>query len=339
MVQSATHTMRSMPSEKKARLCKAIKAFQNANILVIGDLIVDHFIWGNVSRISPEAPVPVVNVTHDNLLLGGSANVLHNIFGLSAKATICGVIGHDSMGDHLLQLIEALPSPTEGIVQLTDRPTTIKTRIVAQGQQVVRFDRESTGNVDGDGLETIKRFIDHNLPSFQAIIISDYAKGIITPALMEYLRTQLKQHPDISLIIDPKPCQPERFHGATIITPNQHEAEQLSGIKITDDTTLLAAGAKLIHDLDSRAVLITRGEAGMALFEKDAPLITIPTVAKEVFDVTGAGDTVIAALALGLSTGLTYAEAATLANYAAGIVVGKIGTAVVTQEELLEAIA
>jgi D-beta-D-heptose 7-phosphate kinase/D-beta-D-heptose 1-phosphate adenosyltransferase len=330
--------MKSMPFANQGRLKAAINAFKKSNILVIGDLIIDHFIWGNVSRISPEAPVPVVNVSHDNLLLGGSANVLHNIFGLGAKATICGVIGHDSMGEHLLQLIEALPSPTDGIVKQDDRPTTIKTRIVAHGQQVVRFDRESTGNVDGEGLEAIKHFIDQNLSTFQAVIVSDYAKGIITPALMTFLGQRLTQHPGIPLIIDPKPCQPERFFGATIITPNHHEAEQLSGIKIINDATLQAAGEKLIHDLGSSAVLITRGEAGMALFEKGKQFITIPTVAKEVFDVTGAGDTVIAALALGLSTGLTYAEAATLANYAAGIVVGKIGTAVVTQQELMEAI-
>ena len=320
------------------RLRDAINTFPKAHLLVIGDLIIDHFIWGSVTRISPEAPVPVVNVTHDNLLLGGSANVLHNIFGLGAQATICGVIGHDAMGDHLLGLIEALPSPTAGIVRLDDRPTTIKTRIVAHGQQVVRFDRESTGEVNGNGLSAIKDFIDQNLASFQAVIVSDYAKGIITPALMDHLRACLSAHPGIPLIIDPKPCQPERFHGATIITPNHHEAEHLSGIKITDQASLQAAGDKLLDTLDSQAVLITRGEAGMALFEKGKPLITIPTVAKEVFDVTGAGDTVIAALALGLATGLSFAEAATLANFAAGIVVGKIGTAVVTQEELLGAI-
>lgn len=319
------------------RLRDALNAFHDVHILVIGDLIVDNFIWGTVTRISPEAPVPVVNVTHDNLLLGGSANVLHNIFGLGSQATICGVIGQDAMGDCLLDLIEKLPSSTAGIVRLADRPTTIKTRIVAHGQQVVRFDRESTGMVDGEGLDAIKEFIDLNLGSFQAVIVSDYAKGIITPSLMDHLRDRLLGYPDIPLIVDPKPCQPERFRGATIITPNHNEAEQLSGIRIIDDTTLRAAGEALLHKLDSQAVLITRGEAGMALFEKGKPLITIPTVAKEVFDVTGAGDTVIAALALGLSAGLSFAEAATLANVAAGIVVGKIGTAVVTQEELLRA--
>ncbi|MBA3013726.1 MAG: D-glycero-beta-D-manno-heptose-7-phosphate kinase [Proteobacteria bacterium] len=322
---------------KNKRLRDALNAFHDAHILVIGDLIVDNFIWGTVSRISPEAPVPVVNVTHDNLLLGGSANVLHNIYGLGAQATICGVVGQDAMGDCLLELITKLPSSTAGIVRLADRPTTIKTRIVAHGQQVVRFDRESTGVVDGDGLEAIKEFIDRNLGSFQAVIVSDYAKGIIAPVLMDHLRECLRSYPGIPMIVDPKPCQPERFHGATIITPNHHEAEQLSGIRIVDDTTLRAAGEVLLEKFDSQAVLITRGEAGMALFEKGKPLITIPTVAKEVFDVTGAGDTVIAALALGLSTGLSFAEAATLANVAAGIVVGKIGTAIVTQQELLRA--
>lgn len=322
----------------RQHLKTAIKAFNKAHILVIGDLIVDHFIWGTVSRISPEAPVPVVNVTHDNLLLGGSANVLHNIFALGARATICGVIGHDAMGDHLLGQIEALPSSAKGIVRLKDRPTTIKTRIVAHGQQVVRVDRESTGEVDGDGLAAIKEFIDRHLASFQAVIVSDYAKGIITPALMDHLREARRRHPAIPLIIDPKPCQPERFHGATIITPNHHEAEQLSGIKITDEASLRAAGEKLLADLDSQSVLITRGEAGMALFERGKELVTIPTVAKEVFDVTGAGDTVVATLALGLASGLSFAEAAALANSAAGIVVAKIGTAVVTKDELLEVI-
>lgn len=326
-----------MTSTKTRRLTDALNAFHGAHILVIGDLIVDNFIWGTVTRISPEAPVPVVNVTHDNLLLGGSANVLHNIFGLGAQATICGVIGQDRMGDCLLDLIEKLPSSTAGIVRLADRPTTIKTRIVAHGQQVVRFDRESTGLVDGEGLNAIKEFIDHNLGNFQAVIVSDYAKGIITPTLMDHLRDRLRLHPGIPLIVDPKPCQPERFCGATIITPNHHEAEQLAGIRITDETSLRAAGEILLEKLESQAVLITRGEAGMALFEKGKPLITIPTVAKEVFDVTGAGDTVIAVLALGISTGLSFAEAATLANVAAGIVVGKIGTAVVAQEELLRA--
>ncbi|MDA8159149.1 MAG: D-glycero-beta-D-manno-heptose-7-phosphate kinase [Desulfobacteraceae bacterium] len=327
-----------MTNIHSGRLREAISAFSQVRVLVIGDLIVDHFIWGTVTRISPEAPVPVVNVTHDNLLLGGSANVLHNVTALGGGGASCGVIGDDDLGRRLLALLAALPSSAEGIVRLPGRPTTIKTRIVAQGQQVVRFDRESAAPVSGEALASIAEFIRRNLASFQAVVVSDYAKGVITPELMALIRQELALHPGIPLVIDPKPCQPERFRGAAIITPNHHEAEQLSGIRITDEASLTAAGEKLISLLDSQAVLITRGEAGMALFERERPLITIPTVAKEVFDVTGAGDTVIAALALGLAAGLSFAEAATVANLAAGIVVGKIGTAVVTQNELLRAI-
>ncbi len=323
-------------SINKERLKQATRKFKDSNILVIGDLIVDHFIWGSVSRISPEAPVPVVNVTHDNLLLGGSANVLHNLYGLNATSTICGVIGEDDMGDRLLGLIHDLQSPIDGVFKVKDRPTTIKTRIVAQNQQVVRFDRESTGEVNGEWLKAIKEFIDQRLASFDAIIVSDYAKGIINSDLMEHLQKQLRNHPEIPLVIDPKPNNPERFKSATIITPNHHEAEIMSGIKITDQSSLEAAGNKLLTKMDSKAVLITRGEAGMTVFEKDQQPFTIPTVAKEVFDVTGAGDTVIATLALGLAAKLTFSEAATLANYAAGIVVGKLGTATVSIDEILK---
>jgi len=307
--------------------------------MVIGDLIIDHFIWGSVSRISPEAPVPVVNVTHDNLLLGGSANVLHNIYGLGATATICGAIGKDAMGDKIVELITDLKSPVDGIIRVDDRPTTIKTRIIARQQQVVRFDREHTGMIKGEQLNKAKAFISNSISSFKAVIVSDYAKGIIAPELMDHLRSELKTHPQIPLVIDPKPNHPGRFKGATIVTPNHLEAEQISGITITDQDSLELAGRKLLDDLESEAVLITRGEAGMTLFERNKPTITIPTVAKEVFDVTGAGDTVIATLALGLAANLSFPQAATLANYAAGIVVGKLGTATVSTDEILEALS
>lgn len=319
-------------------LRKAIKSFPSSNILVIGDLIIDHFIWGSVTRISPEAPVPVVNVTHENLLLGGSANVLNNLYALGAQASICGVAGCDTMGDRLIELIKDLPSPTDGVIRICERPTTIKTRIIAQHQQVVRFDRENSSEVDGTHLESIKQFITQHIASYQAVIVSDYAKGIITMEVMDHLRAELNKHPGIALIIDPKPYRPSRFTGATIVTPNTHEAEQISRVQITDQATLEKAGRKLLDILSCTAVLITRGESGMALFERDKPTITIPTVAKEVYDVTGAGDTVIATLALGLAARLNFSEAACLANYAAGIVVGKIGTATVTNNELIEAL-
>jgi len=327
----------TLSEKNKGLLREAVKKFKNANILVIGDIIVDHFIWGSVSRISPEAPVPVVNVTKEDLMLGGAANVLNNIYAQQGKGALCGLIGKDAMGDQLLKILAELSSSTAGVIRTANRPTTLKTRIIAQHQQVVRFDREKTGEPAPDRLKEIFKFIDNNLDGFDAIIISDYNKGIINMTLMDYLRAKLKDR-DIPMIVDPKPNQAERFHGATIITPNNHEAELMAGMTIKTDADLEAAAHKLQKKLNSKAVLITRGEAGMALYEKGQAMYTIPTMAKEVFDVTGAGDTVIATLALGMAVGLSPADAATIANFAAGIVVGKLGTATASTDELLEAI-
>lgn len=319
-------------------LRSALPRFKEANILVIGDIIIDHFIYGSVSRISPEAPVPVVNVRREDLLLGGSANVLHNLHALGGTGAICGVIGRDIMGEQLLSLLDDIDSPTSGVIHCDDRPTTKKTRIIAQNQQVVRFDREVTGPLEAEVIAQMCRFLDDNISSFQAVVVSDYDKGVICPAIVDHLRTLRKSH-NIPMVVDPKPGHPEFFRGATLITPNNLEAELMSGLKITDSDSLLAAATKLKEELESEAVLITRGEAGMALLSGDKPLFTIPTVAKEVYDVTGAGDTVIATLALGLAVGLSHAEAAAIANYAAGIAVGKVGTATASPEELLEVMA
>jgi D-beta-D-heptose 7-phosphate kinase/D-beta-D-heptose 1-phosphate adenosyltransferase len=330
--------MQHLVSIDRDILKKALPRFKEANILVIGDIIIDHFIYGSVTRISPEAPVPVVNVRREDLLLGGSANVLHNLHALGGLGAICGVIGRDVMGAQLLTLLEDIDAPTSGVIHCDDRPTTKKTRVIAQNQQVVRFDREVTGPLPSEVIARMCAFLDDNISSFQAVVVSDYNKGVICPALVEHLHTLRLTHP-IPMVVDPKPGHSEFFKGATLITPNNLEAELMSGIKITDDASLLAAASKLKEDLQSEAVLITRGEAGMALLSGDKPLFTIPTVAKEVYDVTGAGDTVIATLALGLAVGLSHAEAATIANYAAGIVVGKVGTATASPEELLEVMA
>jgi D-beta-D-heptose 7-phosphate kinase/D-beta-D-heptose 1-phosphate adenosyltransferase len=308
--------------------------FPEARILVIGDLIIDHFIWGSVNRISPEAPVPVVNVTRENLLLGGAANVLNNIYALGGKGEMCGVIGRDIMGDHLLELLQALNSPTGGIIKSDDRPTTKKTRVIAQHQQVVRFDREKSGPLPSEVLEKIFAYLNQRLTSFQAVIISDYHKGMISAELMALLMKNLRAH-KIPVIVDPKPHLLERFTGVTILTPNVAEAEKMAGISITNEDELCEAARLIKEKLGCAALLITRGEAGMALFEEAREPLLIPTMAREVYDVTGAGDTVIATLALGLASGLNFSEAAILANRAAGIVVGKLGTATVTPEELL----
>jgi len=328
-----------MPFITREHLEAVLAAIPSRRILVLGDIIVDHFIWGAVTRISPEAPVPVVNVTRESLLLGGSANVLNNIHSLGGQATICGLVGDDAMGEHLIGLLRQMGSDPQGVIRAADRPTTIKTRVIAQHQQVVRFDREKTTDVTGEHLERVKRYLTEHLAGFDAVIVSDYAKGIINDQVMDHLRaTVAARSRRIPIIVDPKPARPERFRDASVITPNHHEAAKMSGIEIVDEATLEVAGRSLQKNLNSDAVLITRGEAGMTLFERDLPMLTIPTVAKDVFDVTGAGDTVIATLALGLTGGLSYAEAADLANHAAGIVVGKLGTATASAQELRGAI-
>jgi D-beta-D-heptose 7-phosphate kinase/D-beta-D-heptose 1-phosphate adenosyltransferase len=316
-----------------------IDRFAETKILVIGDVILDQFIWGTVTRISPEAPVPVVDVRKEELLLGGSANVVRNIRSLGGHCALCGIIGDDAMGSQLLALMQAAGVPTEGLIK-GRRPTTIKTRVVAQGQQVVRYDREKVGPPSEQTLQGLLHYLDTHLADFDAVIVSDYAKGVICDPLMQRLHQLLAEARTesgraIPLIIDPKPVNAAKFAGATVITPNNFEAAQLSGIAITDEQSLLTAAHKIKQELACSAVLITRGEAGMALLEGENELVTIPTAAKEVYDVTGAGDTVAATLALGLAVGYSMTQAAIIANHAAGIVVGKVGTASVSREELL----
>ncbi len=323
----------------KKSLCGLVDKLKNKRVLVIGDIIVDHFIWGTVSRISPEAPVPVVNVSKEELLLGGSANVLRNIISLGGTGALCGLVGDDTMGAKIAEQVTALGASTDGIIT-GKRPTTVKTRVVAQSQQVVRFDREQTGNPSD---ETFQKQIDYllqNLEQFDAVMVSDYAKGVVNELLMIRLRKLLDEinresGRKIPLIVDPKPSNLHFFVGSTIITPNHHEASMMSGVTINDENTLLAAAHHILDDIGCEAVLITRGEAGMALLQQDKSLVTIPTMAKEVYDVTGAGDTVAATLALSLAAGCPMNEAAELANHAAGIVVGKVGTACVDAKELL----
>ncbi len=323
----------------RSELQELVRQINGRKILVVGDIIVDHFVWGTVNRISPEAPVPVVNVTKEELLLGGGANVLHNIFSLGGEAVLCGIIGDDEMGGRLKDLLRDLGASTDGLVK-GKRPTTVKTRVVAQGQQVVRFDREQTSAPSQASIKTMLGFLDRQLADVDAIIISDYYKGVIGKPLMEQIllrvaRVEQESGRRIPVVVDPKPSEPERFYGASLITPNHLEAEKMSGMKIDTIEELRRAAAILLDKTSCQAVLITRGESGMALLEKGKELVAIPTTARAVFDVTGAGDTVIAALALGLAAKAPYADAAALANIAAGVVVGKIGTATVTADELL----
>ena len=317
------------------RALEIIGNFSRAKVLVVGDIMLDHFIWGKVSRISPEAPVPVVEVQSDNLMLGGCANVLNNIFSLGGTVYVTGVIGPDSMGERLLGELYKRRIDTDGIIVEADRPTTLKTRIVAHSQQVVRFDRESRRPIKSNSVEKIIGYIKRVKSKLGAVIISDYNKGVITKPLLDGIREVISRK-GIPVCVDPKQNDFSLYQGFDIITPNHYEAGRAAGIEIMDMHDVMKIGRMLLDRFNFKALLITRGEEGMNLFEKDGKTIctTFPAEAREVFDVTGAGDTVIGVFALCIASGATFKEAAALANYAAGIVVGKVGTASISQDEL-----
>jgi D-beta-D-heptose 7-phosphate kinase/D-beta-D-heptose 1-phosphate adenosyltransferase len=321
----------------KKKLLKYLDRLKDSTLLVVGDIMLDHFIWGKVSRISPEAPVPVVDIQNESIMLGGAANVLNNITSLGGKAIICGVVGNDEMGKKIVHELRLQNVDTEGLVVESSRPTTIKTRVIAHSQQVVRFDRESRGEISSDSEKLILGYVRRNIRSISGIIVSDYSKGVVTKALVAGLVKAAKET-GIPVAADPKVNHFDYYKGVTVVTPNNLEASQASGIEIVDDITLAAAGRKLLNRLKNDSVLITRGEHGMSLFRREKEPVHIPTVAKEVYDVTGAGDTVIAVFMLALAAGAPMDEAAMIANHAAGIVVGEIGTATVKPEQLKKAI-
>jgi len=313
-----------------------LKNFSRTGLLVIGDLIVDQYIWGKVKRISPEAPVPVVEVSEEKMLLGGAANVAHNILSLGGKVFITGVIGRDEMGRLLIHKLREKGVQTDGIIVEQDRPTIVKTRVIAHNQQVVRFDKEVKSDLNNSTLSLILEYVQSCLPKIKAIIISDYSKGVITKNLIKKILKLTNSK--VFVAVDPKIDHFNYYNGVSLITPNIDEASYGSGVNIIDERTLTKAGETLLKKLKCEAILITRGDKGMSLFEKNGKVTHIPTFAKEVYDVTGAGDTVIAAFTLCYSAGAKLKEAAILANHAAGIVVGKVGTAVVTPEELVASI-
>lgn len=312
---------------------KIIRGFKDRNILVIGDVILDHYIWGKVSRISPEAPVPVVEVTREEFLLGGAANVAHNIVSLGGGASVIGINGQDIAGEALMNILRQKGVNVDGIFT-ENRPTTVKTRVIAHNQQVVRFDREDRKYVDGKILKGILGYINSVLFQYDAVIVSDYQKGMISNELIGDIVKKARPK-EMFIAVDPKVGHFDFYKGVSLITPNVMEASSGSQIDIRDDKTLLRAGRNLMKKLSCKAVLITRGEQGMSLFEKNK-ITHILTVARKVYDVTGAGDTVISAFTLACASGANMEEAAVVANHAAGIVVGEVGTAVATPEQLLK---
>lgn len=312
--------------------------FAGKKILVIGDLILDEYIWGSVYRISPEAPVPVVEAKRRSYMPGGAANVARNLCDLGISVSVVGGIGTDDIGRQLITILDKMNIATEGIVRFENRPSTLKTRIIGQHQQIVRIDWEEIQNVSSEMISKIEQYIQSKKKELDAIIFEDYGKGIITQELVTRVLKTIKET-SIITAFDPKIGHFVNLEGITIATPNHAEAYDALGRQEPRDLTKLdEMGMAVLAKWGLKVLLITLGEHGMALYERDKSPYKISTVAREVFDVSGAGDTVIASLTAALACGASFAEAASFSNYAAGVVVGKAGTASVTQKEILDAI-
>ncbi|NOY45247.1 MAG: D-glycero-beta-D-manno-heptose-7-phosphate kinase [Deltaproteobacteria bacterium] len=303
---------------------------------VVGDVILDRFVYGDVDRISPEAPVPVVEVHREVVRLGGAANVAHNLKALGAEVDLLGVVGADSMAAELTAELEARRISPELLVTSPDRPTAVKTRVIARHQQVVRFDRERRGPLPGAVREAFWQRVDQRAGGWDGVIVSDYGKGVVDRGLVERLVGWAAQT-GAWVSVDPKPVNVEAYRGANAVTPNTKETEAMAGMPAREDAEAEAAGRALLDRLGLSAVVLTRGERGMTVVEPDR-MTHLPTRARDVFDVTGAGDTAIAVFALAKAAGAGVVESAALANVAAGIVVGKLGTATVTRGELEDAL-
>jgi D-beta-D-heptose 7-phosphate kinase/D-beta-D-heptose 1-phosphate adenosyltransferase len=324
-----------------ARLRQILAAASRTRVLVIGDVMLDQFIWGSVARISPEAPVPVVDFQRESLMPGGAANVARNLAALNVPAELFGAVGQDDAARQLKSLLKAQCVGCGGLVASSARATTLKTRIVAHQQQLVRIDRETRSGLNGGVLRRLVGLIKSQLHRADAVIVCDYGKGVVTQPLLDELKSLCRAHGKW-LSLDPKPVHHLNLASLSLITPNRKETFELANLP--DDTrnanpladqNLLLAAERLLTELRSAVLLITLGELGMLLCLRGQKPVHIPTVAQEVFDVSGAGDTVIAAFTLAIAAGASPLEAAIISNHAAGIVVGKVGTATASPEELL----
>jgi rfaE bifunctional protein kinase chain/domain len=322
-----------------------IARFAGRRVLVIGDLMLDEFIWGKVSRISPEAPVPVVEVTGESYYPGGAANVARNVREFTPHTLVMGIAGGDGYGDRLCALLEAGGIDASGVQRDAESRTTVKTRVIARNQQVVRVDRERVAALTPEQFDHARRHLERVLPDVDGIVVADYGKGFLNQDLADLICFLAREHGKV-LAIDPHPHTSLTWRGATAIKPNRIEAFSAAGMRLTPpvdpptaDVPLFNAAQKLLRYWEPRSLLVTLGEQGMLLFDSEGEAFHIPTRAQEVFDVSGAGDTAIAVLTLGLLAGASPREAADLANRASGIAVGKLGTAAVTPAELKESFA
>jgi len=310
-----------------------IASFKRCRALIVGDLMLDEYLWGKVDRISPEAPVQVVSVTKNEFTLGGAGNVVNNIVSLGAKVSVIGVIGTGPTGDLLLKQFKELGVDISGIVQEKGRTTTKKTRIIAASQHVLRIDNETKKELSDNTAEVIDRIIEKKISDVDVVLVSDYGKGVITQKLLSGLLSVAKKYKKI-VIADPKGMDYSKYSGISLITPNKKEAALASGMEITDEPTLFKAGENILQKAAVERLLITCGKDGMVLFDRKKKPHKIIAEARQVYDVSGAGDTVMAVLGLAIASGESFEKSAYIANRAAGIVVGKMGTATVSQEEL-----
>ena len=324
-----------------ARVRQLLAGASRSQVLVVGDVMLDHFIWGSVARISPEAPVPVVDFERENFMPGGAANVARNLAALGVPTELFGVVGHDRPAERLKTLLAHQQIGCRGLLGRATRPTSVKTRIVAHKQQVVRIDRERRDGLDGALTRRLTSAMEAKIKHASGVIVGDYGKGVVTQPLLNELKRMCRQH-GVWLSLDPKPLHHLNLAGLSLITPNRKEAFELA--KVPDETrnplpladpNLLRVAGRVLNELRPALLLITLGDLGMLLCQRGQKPFHIPTVAQEVFDVSGAGDTVIATFTLAIAAGASPLEAAIISNHAAGIVVGKIGTAIVAPEELL----
>lgn len=314
-----------------------IEQFSNTRILVIGDLMLDRHLRGTASRICPEAPVPVVDSVSESANPGGAGNVARNIRALGGEAILAGIIGNDAEGRALRDLLENAGVNTEGVLVTTDRPTTSKTRIIADRQQVVRLDKEITDDMDNGIINRVLNFVNDRLRFIDSILISDYDKGLITPYLLQSL-IPLARTSGKPVMIDPKFKHFPGYKGATVIKPNLKEACAITQISTQDETSVRIMGHWLLKNLECKIVLITRGKDGMTLLTDNGDAVSIPAISRDVYDVAGAGDTTVSAFTLGLTAGMNPLEAAVLSNVAGGLAVGKIGVTPISKSELFNEI-
>ena len=303
------------------------------NILVIGDLMIDHYLWGSCERISPEAPVQVVDIAKETTVLGGAGNVINNLNALGAKVSVASVIGDDDNGAELLKMLEEIDVDTKNIITQNSRKTSKKSRVIAVSQQILRYDKESKEDIESKSVKSILNSLEAKIASFDVVVLSDYGKGVLTEELCPKI-IKLCNLKNVKVLVDPKGSDFSKYSGAYLLTPNKKEAILATNIDIKDEVTLKEALLKLKVECDLDISLITLSEDGIATYDDELKIS--PTVAKEVFDVTGAGDTVIASIAFALSAGKSIEETAAFSNLAAGVVVGKIGSATVTLDEIEE---